>query len=242
MNAPLLAFDTSTEAMAVAVQSAAGLFTWNGEGGAAASAQLIPQIHRLMEQAGLGFQGLRAIAFGNGPGAFTGLRTACAVAQGLALGAALPVLPVDSLRIVAEDVRVAHAGTWPGAASPQVHVAMDARMGEAYAGAYRWSGGRWQVLSAPALVALDALNAAWAAEAPRCVAGSALQAFGERLCTGPALRIEMGSDRAAALMRLAQQQWRDEGGIDAALALPLYLRDKVALTVAERQALHTARA
>jgi tRNA threonylcarbamoyladenosine biosynthesis protein TsaB len=233
MNAPLLAFDTSTESMAVAVQSPAGLFTWNGEGGAVASVQLIPQIHRLMEQAGLGFQDLRAIAFGSGPGAFTGLRTACAVAQGLALGAALPVLPVDSLRIVAEDLRVAH----PGAAAARVHVAMDARMGEAYAGAYRWSDGRWHVVSAPSLYALDALNAAWAAEAPRCVAGSALQAFGERLRAGPAMRVEMGTDRAAALMRLAQQQWRDEGGVDAAAALPLYLRDKVALTVAERQAI-----
>lgn len=237
MNAPLLAFDTSTESMAVAVQSPAGLFTWNGEGGAVASVQLIPQIHRLMEQAGLGFQDLRAIAFGGGPGAFTGLRTACAVAQGLALGAALPVLPVDSLRIVAEDLRVAHPGAWQGATAPQVHVAMDARMGEAYAGAYRWSGGRWQVVSTPALYALDALNAAWAAEAPRCVAGSALQAFGERLCAGSAMRVATGTDRAAALMRLAQQQWRDDGGVDAAAALPLYLRDKVALTVAERQAM-----
>jgi tRNA threonylcarbamoyladenosine biosynthesis protein TsaB len=241
MNAPLLAIDTSTESMAVAVQSPTGLFTWNGEGGAAASAQLIPRIHRLMEQAGLGFRDLHAIAFGNGPGAFTGLRTACAVAQGLALGAALPVLPVDSLRIVAEDLRVEHAALWPQPAEPQVHVAMDARMGEAYAGAYRWSGGRWMLLSAPALYTLDALNAAWAGVTPICVAGSALSAFGERLRTGRALRVETSSERAAALMRLAQQQWREDGGIDAASALPLYLRDKVALTVAERQALRAVR-
>ncbi len=233
MNAPLLAFDTSTETMAVAVQSLAGLFTWNGEGGAAASAQLIPQIHRLLKQAGLDFRDLHAIAFGNGPGAFTGLRTACAVAQGLALGAVLPVVPVDSLRIVAEDVRVAH----PGAAALQVHVAMDARMGEAYAGAYRWSGARWQVLSTPALYALGALNASWATDRPTCVAGSALQAFGDRLCAGATMRVETDSDRAAALMRLAQQHWRDDGGVDATSALPVYLRDKVALTVAERQAL-----
>ncbi len=128
MNAPMLAFDTSTEALAVAVQSDLGLFTWDGEGGAAASAHLIPQIRRLMQQAGLDFHQLRAIAFGSGPGAFTGLRTACAVAQGLALGAALPVVALDSLLIVAEAVRGEHLAGARDDRALDVHVAMDARM------------------------------------------------------------------------------------------------------------------
>jgi tRNA threonylcarbamoyladenosine biosynthesis protein TsaB len=72
------------------------------------------------------------------------------------------------------------------------------------------------------------------------VAGSAVQAFGDRLHAGAALRVAGDIDRAAALMRLAQQLWRDGGGIDAAQALPLYLRDKVALTVDERNALRRA--
>lgn len=237
MNAPLLAFDSSTEALAVAVQSHAGLFCWNGEGGAAASAELLPRIHALMAQAEVGFAQLQAIAFGSGPGAFTGLRTACAVAQGLAFGATRPVVPLDSLLIVAEGARVEQAAACAPDAAPQVHVAMDARMGEVYAGAYAWSGERWLVRVAPALYTLDALNAAWAAAPPRCVAGSALVAFGERLRSGDAVRLQHGFDRAAAAMRLAQQQWLGDGGIDAAAALPLYLRDKVALTVAERQAL-----
>ena len=70
----------------------------------------------------------------------------------------------------------------------------------------------------------------------------AVPAFAERLHSGAALRLAADIDRAAALMRLAQQRWRDEGGIDAADALPLYLRDKVALTVAERAALRGAEA
>jgi tRNA threonylcarbamoyladenosine biosynthesis protein TsaB len=119
---------------------------------------------------------------------------------------------------------------------------MDARMGEAYAGGYRWSGACWHTVSAPALYTLEGLNALWADAAAPCVAGSALQALGERLQTGRAIRVETVADRAAALMRLAQQQWRSQGGVDAASALPLYLRDKVALTVAERQALHAASA
>lgn len=228
----MLAFDTSTEALSVALHCDAGSFVWNGPGGAAASAQLLPQIRQLLQQAGVELAQLQTIAFGNGPGAFTGLRTACAVAQGLALGAALPVLPVDSLLIVAEGVRAEHRD-----APADVDVVMDARMGEVYAGRYRWTGGRWSCQVAPALRTLDGLHAAWALQPPCCVAGSAVQAFGERLHTGAALRVADDIDRAAALLRVALQLWQDHGGIDAAQALPLYLRDKVAMTVAEREAL-----
>jgi tRNA threonylcarbamoyladenosine biosynthesis protein TsaB len=235
VNARLLAFDTSTEALSVALHSAAGMFGWNGSGGAAASAQLVPQIRRLLQQAGIELAQLQAIAFGRGPGAFTGLRTACAVAQGLALGAALPVLPLDSLMIVAEGVRLAQPD-----APAHTDVVMDARMGEVYAGRYQWDGARWQVSRAPALCSLDTLHAVWARQPPHCVAGSALPAFGEQLCSGDAQRFVADIDRAAALLHLAQQAWRDGCSIDAADALPLYLRDKVALTVAEREALRGA--
>ena len=233
MNASVLAFDTSTEAMAVALQTPRQLATWNGPGGAAASALLLPQIRALLQRGGIELADLQAIAFGAGPGAFTGLRTACAVAQGLAFGASLPVLPLDSLLVVAEGVRDAHAAT-------DIEVVMDARMGEVYAGRYGFSGARWQVLRAPALQTLDALHQAWQAAPPSCVAGSALAAFGARLHSGGARRIDADTDRAAALMRLAQQAWRDGRGVDAAAALPLYLRDKVALTVAERDAARSA--
>ncbi len=237
MNACLLAFDTSTEAMAVALQCEAGRFVCNGPGGAAASAQLLPQVRSLLQQAGIELAQLQAIAFGRGPGAFTGLRTACAVAQGLALGAALPLLPVDSLMLVAEGVRVEQRQ-----APADIDVVMDARMGELYAGRYRWIAGRWECVAAPALLTLEALHARWALLPPRCVAGSALPVFGDRLHSGAALRTAADIDRAAALLRVAEAQWRGAGGIDAADALPLYLRDKVALTTAERDALRKAKA
>ncbi len=233
----MLAFDTSTEAMAVALQCEAGLFVWNGPGGAAASAQLLPQVRALLRQGGIELAQLQAIAFGQGPGAFTGLRTACAVAQGLALGASLPLLPVDSLLLVAEGVRVEQRQ-----APADIDVVMDARMGEVYAGRYCWAAGRWQAVVAPALLTLQALHARWALQPPRCVAGSALPAFGDKLQSGAALRVATDIDRAAALLRVAQAQWRDVGGIDAAEALPLYLRDKVALTTTERAALRRAEA
>lgn len=228
----LLAFDTSTEAMAVALQAPGGTWLYNGAGGAAASGQLIPQVHRLLQQAGIGLTQLQAIAFGQGPGAFTGLRTACAVAQGLALGASLPLLPIDSLLIVAEGVHNEHE-----AAPDEVEVVMDARMSEVYAGRYRRAGAGWGVQREPALYTLPALLAAWQADPPGCVAGSALAAFCARLPSGRARRIDGEVDRAAALLRLAQQQWQAGAARDPATALPRYLRDKVALTVAEREAL-----
>ena len=244
MNTRLLAFDTSTEALSVALQCGAGLLLCNAPGGAAASATLLPQIRALLQRGGISLAQLQAIAFGNGPGAFTGLRTACAVAQGLALGAALPVVPLDSLMIVAEGVRGATgvSGSVDDDLAADIDVVMDARMGEVYAARYRWCGQRWQVLAAPALLTLQALHTRWLHQASRWVAGSALPVFGEALRCGDALRIEHDFDRAAALARVAQQRWRDAGGIDAAAALPLYLRDKVALTTAERDALRRAQA
>ena len=125
----LLAIDSSTEQLAVGV--AAGDLRWTRvvEGGARASSRMLPLALEGLAACGLGVRQLDAVAFGAGPGAFTGLRCACAVAQGLAFGAGIPVVAVDSLMLVAEDARAAlsseqHALLW---------VAMDARMDEVYA-------------------------------------------------------------------------------------------------------------
>ncbi len=235
----VLAFDTSTERLAVALGAPEGSFCTMADGGALASANLLPQARRLLDAAGLSWADLGLIAFGAGPGAFTGLRTACAVAQGLALGLGLPVLPIDSLLIVAEDAR-AQCGS-PDAPF-EVAVAMDARMDEVYAARYLWNAGRWQALDPPALLSLAAVAQAWAGTAPQALAGSAPLAFGDRVLWPLARRIEYEHSRAAALLRLALQQAVDGGGIDAALALPLYLRDKVAFTTQEREAARLAKA
>jgi tRNA threonylcarbamoyladenosine biosynthesis protein TsaB len=226
----LLALDTATEQMALAVVVGTRAWCAQEAGGAQASQRLLPLALEQLQAAGLRPSQLDAVAFGRGPGAFTGLRTACSVAQGLALGLGCPVLPIDSLAIVAEDARVRHGvnALW---------VAMDARMDEVYAGAYRFERGRWQVEQAPALFTLPALHAAWRARAPVAVAGSALAAFGDRLLCGDAARLAAaGSDRAGALARMARAAWAQGDAVDAAQALPLYLRDKVALTTAERAA------
>lgn len=233
----LLAFDTSTERMSIALVQPGATLLHEGEGGAQASARLIPEILALLARGGCRLAELDAIAFGRGPGAFTGLRTACSVAQGLGLGSGKPVLPVDSLLLVAQDafdaqeVPAAVFDTW---------VLMDARMDEIYAAHYRCEAGRWQVLDAPGLCRVEALNDRWARAAPLRVAGSALAVFGERLHCGEALRRPAARSRAAALARLAEGLWRDGAAVDAALALPVYLRDKVAQTSAEREAARAA--
>jgi tRNA threonylcarbamoyladenosine biosynthesis protein TsaB len=229
----LLCFDTSTERMAVALQWPGGHALANVAGGAAASATLLPQVARLLADAGRVHRDIDAIAYGCGPGAFTGLRTACAVAQGLAFGLGRPVLAIDSLLIVAEDARV-QAGIHDAGAL-DIGVAMDARMDEVYAAAYRWAQGAWSVLREPGLHRLPVLADRWAGLSLQAVAGSAWSAFGERL-PPPARCFFSEADRAAALLRLAVQAHAAGAGVDAALALPLYLRDKVAQTTLEREA------
>lgn len=227
----LLAFDTATETLVIAACGPAGEALWTGPGGAAASASLLPQVQRTLSRAGLVLADLDAVAFGAGPGAFTGLRTACSVAQGLAFGLGCPVLPLDSL------LRVAEGTPWRAGV---VWVAMDARMEEVYAAAYRAVAGVWEIERAPALYSLAALAALWADEPPQQVAGSALAAFPGRLPIGDARCQIAESDAAGALLRLARQAWVAGRAVPAEQALPLYLRDKVALTSAEREARRAA--
>ena len=231
----LLALDTATDRLAAGLLAPGVRLLANEAGGALASARLIPLLMGLLRTAGLAMPQVQAVAFGQGPGAFTGLRTACAVAQGLAFAHDTPVLPVDSLLIVADDARLQaepadRDGTW--------WVAMDARMDEVYAAAYHHGPGGWAPRVVPQLYTLGALADAWHAAPPRCVAGSAIQAFGDRLPWGTARRWPQTQDRAAALLRLAEAAWAAGACVAADAALPLYLRDKVAQTTAERLAAH----
>ena len=230
----LLVFDTATEHLSIAVAAHGRVWTHEAAGGAQASATLIPLILALLAKAGVTLRELDAIAFGRGPGAFTGLRTACSVAQGLAYGANKPVLAIDTLLAVAEDARA-------GRDALSVWVAMDARMDEVYAAQYRFAAGAWSVIDAPMLTTPAALNERWQAQPPQLVAGSALAAFGARLRVGAAACAPDALPRAAAMLPLARALWAQGGAVDAAHALPLYLRDKVAQTTLEREAVRAAK-
>ncbi len=198
----LLAFDTSTEVLSIAVQSGDETFEYSGIGGAQASARLIPEIQILMGNAGLALQDLDGIAFSAGPGAFTGLRASCAVAQGLGFGVNVPLLPINTLHAVALQI---HRKT----GEAQITAALDARMGEIY----------WQVFD---------------------FAGNPLgEPVGEpMLSRADSQSFVLGTLPAAhTLLGLASDMLAKGQQMRPADALPLYVRNKVAQTTAEREAL-----
>ncbi len=235
----LLAFDTSTETLSIAVsrtvQGQPRVWQHSGAGGAQASTGLIAGILELLHQAELPLAALDAICFGCGPGSFTGLRTACSVAQGLAFGAGVPVLPVESLLAVAEDAR--HS-TLPGLVHGEVLALLDARMDELYVARYAFDAGVWTPRQAAHLVHPQDLVLTPALQA---LAGNVFAGYGERLPDHalPAdqrpLRIA-ALPNATALLRLAPGLLAQGKAVPAAQALPLYVRDKVAKTTLERAA------
>lgn len=219
----LLAFDTSTETLSIAVRAGAGapLLEHTGAGGAQASAALIPAVQDLLARAGLQLRELDAIVFGRGPGSFTGLRTATAVAQGLGFGSGVPVLPVGTLLAIAEE---AHAS----ACVEQVVAMLDARMGEVYCAMYERAGAGWIERQPPALARPeDALvPSGWT------IAGNIVDLHPAHWPEAAA-RVQ-ALPTARALLRLAPQLLAAGDTHHAADALPLYIRDKVAQTTQER--------
>lgn len=226
----LLAIDCSTERLSVALSHGSQRWQHAGEGGAKASATLIPAIMALLAKAALQLPDLDAIAFGRGPGAFTGLRTACAVAQGLALGAHLPVLPIDSLALLAQTA---------GSLSPRVLSVLDARMGQVYVAAYEHSVEGWRCLLPPSLSQPEALDlpAAWRDQGFVLASNAhALYDYAFSFCLNQGGMAVDAWPQALALLDLAELAWARGEAVAPADALPLYVRDKVALTSAERAA------
>ena len=217
----LLAFDTSTEHLSVAVQHGDALFVHSGAGGAQSSGTLIPVILQLLGEAGLTLRQLDAIAFGRGPGSFTGLRTACSVAQGLGFGAGVRLLPIDTLHAVAEEARERFGAR-------RVVALLDARMDQLYSAHYDFDAASPDMGSEARLLAPEevAVPESWS------MAGNAFAAYGDRLPAGPARHDTLPT--AVALLRLSPPLIAAGRTVAPADAWPLYVRDKVAQTTEER--------
>ena len=246
-NHTWLALETSTDILSLAVTRGTHTWTHTSAGGALTSAHMIPQTLALLKEAGLVLTDLQAVVFGRGPGAFTGLRTACAVAQGLAYGADLPVLPIDTLLAVAEEARAARAAN---SESPVTRVlaVMDARMAQVYAAAYEFTShttdaaneahpmpGTWRCVQAPELHSPESLRwpTDWAPDS-FIAAGNAWPVYaGLWPCALVAAQVA-ALPTAAALVRLAPAAWASGLAVPPEEALPLYIRDKVAQTTDER--------
>jgi tRNA threonylcarbamoyladenosine biosynthesis protein TsaB len=227
-----LAFDTSTDVLSLAVARGDRVWTQTLPGGAQSSSGLIPAVLSMLAEADMPLASLNAIVFGRGPGSFTGLRTACAVAQGLAFGADVPVLPVDTLLAVAEEARWQRVQGGAANADVSVLAMLDARMDEVYSAAYQWSSTSqsWQGVSALQVSAPENVQSS-----ASVLAGNVFEAYGPRL-NMPGERC-VALPTAAALLRLAPVLWAQGLAVPAEQAMPLYIRDKVANTTAEREAM-----
>jgi len=226
----LLAIETSTEFLSLAACRGVAVFAYRIEAGQRHAEMVLDAISALLAEAELRLGDLEGIAYGEGPGSFTGLRIACGVVQGLALAHGVKVLGVSTLLALAEE-----------AAAENVYACIDARMGEVYHAAYRRNGDRrdaeaWQVVHAPALCRPQDVpvpeSGAWRGF------GSGFAAHGEVLrgrLAGALDSVEPALfPTAAAVLRLARPRFgRGEGGAPEA-AVPVYLRDKVALKTSER--------
>lgn len=222
----LLAFEASTQALSVALWFDGKLTEQSAVVRNGGSENLLPWAGALLADAGMSLRQIDGIAFGAGPGGFTGLRLACGVAQGLACGLDRPVVPIDSLAALAYS---AGAGA--------VLACLDARMGEIYLAAYHVSGAAVETVMPPqvagaAMIALPATGVWCGAGDGFAVAGEILQArMGARLLSMDAGRLPT----ASAVASLAAPILAAGGGVPAAEALPVYVRDKVAMTTAERR-------
>jgi tRNA threonylcarbamoyladenosine biosynthesis protein TsaB len=219
----IAAIETSTELASVAVLIGTRIISRESSGAKTHSATVLPLLQQALAEAGITLGQCDVLAFGCGPGSFTGVRTACGLVQGLAVGAHRKIAPVVTLMAMAEAAREAGAGD-------DVVAVLDARMGEVYWAQYRHDG-QWQVVTAPTLSHADEVMAV--GEAAIC--GNGLLAYPEAFVRlGGALRMPDIVPHATHIARLAVHSVAQDELLAPQEAQPLYLRNKVALTTRER--------
>ena len=233
----LLALDTSTEFLSLALQLGDKIVTHHQHAGQAASQLVLPQIQALLDSANIKLSDLDGIAFGAGPGAFTGVRVACGVAQGLGFGANLPVVGVNTLLALAE-----------ASAQERVIACLDARMGEIYHAAFVKENGKWLAQSAttvckpeaaPMLApSISSINTWVGVGSGWAVYGDILSnIYAENLVkTLPNDLHYKVTPSAKAILQLAAPIFAAGEAKPASEAMPIYIRNRVALTTIEREA------
>jgi tRNA threonylcarbamoyladenosine biosynthesis protein TsaB len=214
------AFETSTEWCSVALWIDGEISGLEERAGNAHSQRVLPMLQHLAAAAGISVAQLDGVAFGSGPGSFTGLRIACGVVQGLALARGLPVVGVSTLAAMAEE---------SGAA--RVVACLDARMHEVYYSAIEKVGDRWREVVPAQCVAPAAVRLPPGEGWVGC--GNGFAVYGSM---GLKSVIPDIHPSAIAVARLAAARFRAGEGVDAEFAVPVYVRDKVAFTIEERSA------
>ena len=232
----LLAIETSTEACSVAVSVDGDIRERHALAPRRHADLVLPWAEALLAEAGISRSRLDGIAVGRGPGAFTGVRLGISIAQGIALALDLPLLPESTLAVLAAGARVEDEGT--GAGGAHILAAIDARMGEVYAAAFVRDASGLHPLGPEVVAAPDAVarppGGPWLGVGTGFAAAEcALQrGLGARLASVDATALP----HAADLARLAAVSLATGGGIAPERVEPAYLRDNVALTLAEQAA------
>lgn len=226
-----LALDTSTEFLSIALQKADVRYAVDILAGQSHSQMVLPQLKKLLESADLALKDLQSIVFGAGPGSFTGVRIAVGITQGLAFGAKLPVLGVCTLKALAE-----------ASGADKVIACLDARMGEVYHAVYirtkaNQQSSAWQEVIAPGLYKPDAVptveGASWVG------VGSGWQTYGVELSSSYSKQITAIQPKimptASAMLNIALPMLAAGEGLPASEAMPIYIRNRVALKTVERK-------
>ena len=221
----LLAIDTSTDSCSVAASRGDALFSRSEPALQRQAERVLGMVDELLEEAHLALDQIEGIAYGEGPGSFTGLRIAAGVTQGLALARGIGVVGVGSLLALAQE-----------SGAERVVACIDAHMGEVYHAAYARAGSGWEEVSAPGLYKPEAVPVPPGRGWIGC--GDAFATHGDRLVSRLGDRISEvrsgASPSARAVLRLAIPRFASGEAKDAATAVPVYLRDKVALKAGER--------
>ena len=224
----ILAIDASTQWLSVALYDGQRALAMRDRVGNASSERILPAIGELLARDGTSLARLDGIAFGAGPGSFTGVRIACGVAQGLAFGAERPLFAVSTLEAMAQ-------AAWREHGWQRIVACLDARMHEVYVAAYERNHTGWTPIRDPAVCKPDALDA---------MPSRGWRGAGDGFVAYPALagRLALAECDASIIpdaQSIAECAWPQllaGAGVPAEQAQPLYVRHRVALTSAERAA------
>jgi tRNA threonylcarbamoyladenosine biosynthesis protein TsaB len=213
------AIETSTEWCSVALWLDGEILSVEERAGHSHSERVLPMLDRIAAQAGVPLASLEAAAFGAGPGSFTGLRIACGIAQGIAHARGIPAIGVSTLEAIAEE-----------SGEERVLACLDARMREVYCSAHERRDGNWHEVIPVSCTAPTGVPTPPGKGWVGC--GNGFAAYGPMGCAKVMPDIH---PTAMAIARLAAPRLAAGRGLDAALAVPVYVRDKVAFTEAERR-------
>ena len=217
----LLALDTATEACSVALLHEGRVLSHYEVAPRLHAQLLLPMVQRVLDEAGVALAAVDAIAFGRGPGAFTGVRIAIGVVQGLAFALDKPVLPVSNLAVLAQRALREHG-------AQQVAAAIDARMDEVYWGCYAAEQGEMRLQGVEAVLPPEQVLLPRNAEGDWFAAGTGWGAYGSRIALKPIACDGAMLPHAEDLLALAGFAWQRGEAVPADQAQPVYLRDNVA--------------